>query len=60
VSIIPCSHSSSNLSLLLIDPKLPGLLKMLICIQNLLDEKVSYPHITDLVNANLEDPEKPR
>ena len=45
---------------LLIDPKLPGLLKMLLCVQNQLDEKVSYPHVTDLVNANLEDPEKTR
>lgn len=38
------------------DPKLPSLLKMLIWAQNQLDEKASYPHITDFVNATLEDP----
>lgn len=38
------------------DPKLPRLLKMLIWAQNQLDEKACYPHITDLVNATLEDP----
>jgi len=38
------------------DPKLPSLLKMLIWAQNQLDEKASYPHITDFGNATLEDP----
>ncbi|MCO5578958.1 hypothetical protein L7F22_032809 [Adiantum nelumboides] len=38
------------------DPKLPGLLKMLIWVQNQLDEKVSYPRINDLATAALEDP----
>lgn len=38
------------------DPKLPSLLKMLLWAQNQLDEKATYPHITDLVNATLEDP----
>eukprot|EP00249_Psilotum_nudum_P021301 c28059_g1_i2 orf=436-1125(-) len=38
------------------DPKLPSLLKMLTWAQNQLDEKASYPHINDLVNATLEDP----
>ncbi|KAH9557040.1 hypothetical protein CY35_07G065100 [Sphagnum magellanicum] len=38
------------------DPKLPSLLKMLIWAQNQLDEKASYPHINDLVNATLEEP----
>lgn len=38
------------------DPKLPNLLKMLIWAQAQLDEKLRYPHITDFVNATLEDP----
>ncbi|MCD7447373.1 Glucose-induced degradation complex subunit [Datura stramonium] len=36
------------------DPKLPSLLKMLIWAQNQLDEKASYPHITNLWSASLE------
>ncbi|KAL6542852.1 Glucose-induced degradation complex subunit [Orobanche hederae] len=38
------------------DPKLPSLLKMLIWVQNQLDEKATYPRITDLSTAALEDP----
>ncbi|XP_057819449.1 protein GID8 homolog isoform X1 [Cryptomeria japonica] len=38
------------------DPKLPNLLKMLIWAQAQLDEKLRYPHITDIVNATMEDP----
>ncbi|KAH7442429.1 hypothetical protein KP509_03G088100 [Ceratopteris richardii] len=38
------------------DPKLPGLLKMLIWVQKQLDEKVSYPRINDFATAALEDP----
>uniref|UniRef100_A0A0D6QUP9 CTLH domain-containing protein n=1 Tax=Araucaria cunninghamii TaxID=56994 RepID=A0A0D6QUP9_ARACU len=38
------------------DPKLPSLLKMLIWAQNQLDEKARYPHISDISNATLEDP----
>ncbi|KAL3624905.1 Glucose-induced degradation complex subunit [Castilleja foliolosa] len=38
------------------DPKLPSLLKTLIWGQSLLDEKASYPRISDLSTAALEDP----
>ncbi|KAL7142708.1 hypothetical protein ABFS83_08G141800 [Erythranthe nasuta] len=38
------------------DPKLPSLLKMLIWVQNQLDEKATYPRITDFSTAALEDP----
>ncbi|KAK1309094.1 hypothetical protein QJS10_CPA09g01441 [Acorus calamus] len=38
------------------DPKLPSLLKMLIWVQNQLDEKATYPRINDLSTAVLEDP----
>ncbi|KAD2047911.1 hypothetical protein E3N88_41952 [Mikania micrantha] len=38
------------------DPKLPGLLRMLLWAQNQLDEKAAYPRITDLFTATLEDP----
>lgn len=38
------------------DPKLPSLLKMLIRVQNQLDEKASYPRINDISTAALEDP----
>ncbi|KAJ4766795.1 LisH and RanBPM domains containing protein [Rhynchospora pubera] len=37
------------------DPKLPSLLKMLICAQNQLDEKAVYPRINELSTAKLED-----
>eukprot|EP00899_Mesostigma_viride_P027986 jgi/Mesvir1/8372/Mv12622-RA.1 len=37
------------------DPKLPLLLKMLVWIQGQMDEKFSYPRITDLETAALED-----
>ncbi|CAH9112024.1 unnamed protein product [Cuscuta europaea] len=38
------------------DPKLPSLLKLLVCAQNQLDEKVAYPRIKDVSTATLEDP----
>ncbi|KAL1560209.1 Glucose-induced degradation complex subunit, variant 2 [Salvia divinorum] len=38
------------------DPKLPSLLKMLMGVQNQLDEKASYPRINDISTATLEDP----
>ncbi|KAG5622638.1 hypothetical protein H5410_007856 [Solanum commersonii] len=38
------------------DPKLPSLLKMLIWVQDQLDEKVYYPLITNLSTAALENP----
>ncbi|XP_051134713.1 protein GID8 homolog isoform X1 [Andrographis paniculata] len=38
------------------DPKLPSLLKMLVWVQNQLDEKALYPRINDLSTAALEDP----
>ncbi|VFQ58911.1 unnamed protein product [Cuscuta campestris] len=38
------------------DPKLPSLLKLLICAQNQLDEKAAYPRIKDVSTAALEDP----
>ncbi|KAG8365488.1 hypothetical protein BUALT_Bualt18G0110000 [Buddleja alternifolia] len=38
------------------DPKLPSLLKMLIWVQNQLDEKATYPRINDFSTAALEDP----
>ncbi|KAK9064232.1 hypothetical protein SSX86_015612 [Deinandra increscens subsp. villosa] len=38
------------------DPKLPGLLRMLLWAQNQLDEKAVYPRITDLSTATLQDP----
>ncbi|XP_015065134.1 protein GID8 homolog isoform X1 [Solanum pennellii] len=38
------------------DPKLPSLLKMLIWVQDQLDEKVYYPRITNLSTASLENP----
>lgn len=38
------------------DPKLPSLLKMLIRVQNQLDEKAYYPRINDISTAALEDP----
>ncbi|XVE87980.1 hypothetical protein DITRI_Ditri19aG0031500 [Diplodiscus trichospermus] len=38
------------------DPKLPGLLKMLIWAQNQLDEKAAYPCINNFSNDTLEDP----
>lgn len=38
------------------DPKLPGLLKMLIWAQNQLDEKAAYPRINDISTATLEGP----
>jgi hypothetical protein len=38
-----------------IDPKLPKLLKLLIFVQNQLEEKVSYPKITNFVNGFLDD-----
>ncbi|KAL0908747.1 hypothetical protein M5K25_023256 [Dendrobium thyrsiflorum] len=38
------------------DPKLPRLLKMLIWVQNQLDEKAAYPRINDLTTAALEEP----
>lgn len=38
------------------DPKLPSLLKLLICAQNQLDEKAVYPRIKDVSTASLEDP----
>ncbi|PIN04339.1 LisH motif-containing protein [Handroanthus impetiginosus] len=38
------------------DPKLPSLLKMLIWVQNQLDEKAIYPRINDLSVATVEDP----
>ncbi|RAL44812.1 hypothetical protein DM860_003571 [Cuscuta australis] len=38
------------------DPKLPSLLKLLICAQNQLDEKAAYPRIKDVSTATLEDP----
>ena len=41
------------------DPKLPGLLKMLLWAQGLLDEKARYPRITNLVTAELEVPDAP-
>eukprot|EP00271_Cylindrocystis_brebissonii_P008236 TRINITY_DN22263_c0_g1_i1.p1 TRINITY_DN22263_c0_g1~~TRINITY_DN22263_c0_g1_i1.p1 ORF type:complete len:250 (+),score=56.13 TRINITY_DN22263_c0_g1_i1:298-1047(+) len=37
------------------EPKLPSLLKMLLWVQDKLDERLTYPKITDLVNATLED-----
>lgn len=38
------------------DPKLPSLLKLLICAQNQLDKKAVYPRIKDVSTASLEDP----
>lgn len=38
------------------DPKLSSLLKMLIWVQDQLDEKVYYPRITNLSTASLENP----
>ncbi|EPS66129.1 hypothetical protein M569_08647, partial [Genlisea aurea] len=38
------------------DPKLPSLLKMLVWVQNQLDEKASYPRINNYSTAALEDP----
>ncbi|KAI9012807.1 CTLH/CRA C-terminal to lish motif domain-containing protein [Gaertneriomyces semiglobifer] len=38
------------------DPKLPGLLRMLVWAQNQLEEKVSFPKIKNLVTAELEAP----
>ncbi|KAL3522224.1 hypothetical protein ACH5RR_015058 [Cinchona calisaya] len=38
------------------DPKLPSLLKMLMWVQNQLDEKAAYPRINDISAATLEDP----
>lgn len=54
---IPIWHRSICLNLsCMTDPKLPSLLKMLMGAQNQLDEKASYPRITDLSTATLEDP----
>ena len=41
---------------LLIDPKLPSLLKMLLWAQNQLGEKVSFPKVTNLTTAEYEYP----
>ncbi|ORX93435.1 hypothetical protein K493DRAFT_284705 [Basidiobolus meristosporus CBS 931.73] len=38
------------------DPKLPGLLKMLVWAQNQLDEKTNYPRINNFMTAELEGP----
>lgn len=38
------------------DPKLPGLLKMLLWAQNQLDEKAVYPRINNLSTVTLDDP----
>ncbi|KAJ3109065.1 Glucose-induced degradation complex subunit [Phlyctochytrium planicorne] len=38
------------------DPKLPTLLKMLLWAQNNLEEKLSFPKITNVMTAELEDP----
>eukprot|EP01112_Ceratiomyxa_fruticulosa_P012462 TRINITY_DN3451_c0_g1_i1.p1 TRINITY_DN3451_c0_g1~~TRINITY_DN3451_c0_g1_i1.p1 ORF type:complete len:225 (+),score=51.30 TRINITY_DN3451_c0_g1_i1:95-769(+) len=38
------------------DPRLPTLLKMMKWAQTQLDEKMTYPHINNLVNAKLEEP----
>ncbi|KAJ2997841.1 Glucose-induced degradation complex subunit [Globomyces sp. JEL0801] len=38
------------------DPKLPSMLKMLVWAQNQLEEKVSFPKITQLVNAEMQLP----
>ena len=35
------------------EPRLPGLLKLLLWAQNQLDEKVHYPRMNDLVSGNL-------
>ncbi|GJN08539.1 hypothetical protein PR202_ga26473 [Eleusine coracana subsp. coracana] len=42
--------------LVIADPKLPSLLKMLIWTQNQLDEKAAYPRINNFSTAALEDP----
>lgn len=38
------------------EPRLPGLLKMLLWAQTQLDERVEYPRCSDLVTATLSDP----
>ena len=38
------------------EPRLPGLLKLLLWAQNQLDEKVQYPRMNDLVSGNLSSP----
>ncbi|RZR89526.1 hypothetical protein BHM03_00017270 [Ensete ventricosum] len=50
------SQSHEKESILVADPKLPSLLKMLIWAQNQLDEKAAYPRINNLTTATLEDP----
>ncbi|RWW20229.1 hypothetical protein GW17_00015664, partial [Ensete ventricosum] len=50
------SQSHEKESILVADPKLPSLLKMLIWAQNQLDEKAAYPRINNLTTAALEDP----
>ena len=35
------------------EPRLPGLLKLLLWAQNQLDEKLQYPRMNDLVSGNL-------
>lgn len=39
------------------EPRLPILLKMMVWAQNHLDEKLTYPRITDFLTAKLEDPQ---
>ena len=47
---------SLGVALLVSEPKLMSLLKMLVLIQGQLDERVSYPRIVDFTAPKLSDP----
>jgi len=51
------THTHTPYISIFLDPKLPGLLKMLIWAQTQLDEKVKYPRINNLATAELVGPD---